>query len=187
MFRSPDAEARSEAAYDAVMAHWPVHYAERDVSTRIGPTHVIIGGQPEAKPVVLLHGQDSSATSWIYNAEDLAPLFQVPVRALWIGRAYLPAQSICGVMVECAEHARGRSLTNSIAALGYRTSRDSMGSARAGSGKQPTFGKESSRMKADTGTEAAVRAVLRKLAEGYAKRDFNLVRAAFAADPDVVT
>lgn len=41
-------------------------------------------------------------------------------------------------------------------------------------------------MKADAKTEAAVKAVLNKWAEGYAKRDWALFRATFAPDPDVV-
>lgn len=41
-------------------------------------------------------------------------------------------------------------------------------------------------MKADAKTEAAVKAVLDNLAEGYAKRDSALLRAAFAPDPGVV-
>jgi hypothetical protein len=41
-------------------------------------------------------------------------------------------------------------------------------------------------MKADAMTEAAVKAVLDKVAEGYAKRDLAHLRAAFAPDPDVV-
>jgi ketosteroid isomerase-like protein len=41
-------------------------------------------------------------------------------------------------------------------------------------------------MKADSTTEAAVKAALDKMAEAYAKRDLALLRAAFAPDPDVV-
>ena len=41
-------------------------------------------------------------------------------------------------------------------------------------------------MKADVMTEAAVKAVLDKVAEGYAKRNMALLLAAFAPDPDVV-
>lgn len=41
-------------------------------------------------------------------------------------------------------------------------------------------------MKAEALTEAAVKAVLDTLAEGYAKRDLTLLRSAFAPDPDVV-
>jgi ketosteroid isomerase-like protein len=35
-------------------------------------------------------------------------------------------------------------------------------------------------------TEAAVKAVMDRLADGYARRDMALLRAAFAPDPDVV-
>jgi uncharacterized protein (TIGR02246 family) len=41
-------------------------------------------------------------------------------------------------------------------------------------------------MKADPITEAAVKAVLDKVAEGYARRDLALLLSAFAPDPDVV-
>ena len=41
-------------------------------------------------------------------------------------------------------------------------------------------------MKADSMTETAVKAVLDKVAEGYAKRDPALLLSAFAPDPDVV-
>ncbi len=65
------------AAYDAVLAHWPVPYEERGVPTRLGPTHVLVSGKPGAQPLILLHGQDSSATSWIYNVGDLGRGFHV--------------------------------------------------------------------------------------------------------------
>ena len=41
-------------------------------------------------------------------------------------------------------------------------------------------------MKADATTEAAVKAVLDRMAEGYARRDLAQLRAAFAPDPDVL-
>ena len=75
LFRSVEGESRTVAAYDSVLARWPLPYEERDVSTRFGPTHVLISGSPGAKPLVLLHGQDSSATSWIYNVADLGRSF----------------------------------------------------------------------------------------------------------------
>ncbi len=77
LFRSPEGEARTVAAYDAVLARWPVPYEQQDVPTRLGPTHVLISGMPAAKPLMLLHGQDSSATSWIYNVRDLVQGFHV--------------------------------------------------------------------------------------------------------------
>jgi ketosteroid isomerase-like protein len=41
-------------------------------------------------------------------------------------------------------------------------------------------------MKADATTETAVKAVLDKVTEGYAKRDLAVLLSAFAPDPDVV-
>lgn len=41
-------------------------------------------------------------------------------------------------------------------------------------------------MRADAATETAVKAVMDRLAEGYTKRDINLVLEVFAPDPDVL-
>jgi pimeloyl-ACP methyl ester carboxylesterase len=84
LFKTLKGEAKSMAAYDAVLAHWPVAHEERDhyltlmdMPTRFGTTHVIVSGHEGAQPIVLLHGQDSSATSWIYNVADLGQDFRV--------------------------------------------------------------------------------------------------------------
>lgn len=65
------------AAYDAVLARWPVLYEEQDVPTRFGSTHILVSGSDGSKPVILLHGQDSSAASWIYNIADLSQAFRI--------------------------------------------------------------------------------------------------------------
>lgn len=41
-------------------------------------------------------------------------------------------------------------------------------------------------MKADAMTEMAVKAVLNKVAEGYSRRNMDILKACFAQDPDVV-
>jgi uncharacterized protein (TIGR02246 family) len=41
-------------------------------------------------------------------------------------------------------------------------------------------------MKADAATETTVKAVLNKVADGYARRDMAHVKSAFASDPDVM-
>jgi pimeloyl-ACP methyl ester carboxylesterase len=71
LYKTTAGEAKSMAAYDAVLAHWPVPYEELDIPTRFGTTHIIVSGPKRANSIVLLHGQDSSATSWIYNISDL--------------------------------------------------------------------------------------------------------------------
>lgn len=42
------------AAYDAVLRDWPVAYEELDLPTRVGTTHVIACGPPDAPPLVML-------------------------------------------------------------------------------------------------------------------------------------
>jgi pimeloyl-ACP methyl ester carboxylesterase len=65
------------AAYNAVLTLWPMPYEELYVSTCVGVTHIVASGPPNAKPVILLHGQDSAATSWIHNVHELARNFRV--------------------------------------------------------------------------------------------------------------
>jgi pimeloyl-ACP methyl ester carboxylesterase len=77
VFKSPHGESETVLAYAAVLAQWPVPYEELDLPTRFGATHVIACGPPGAKPIVLLHGQDSSATSWIHNIADFSRAFRV--------------------------------------------------------------------------------------------------------------
>jgi DNA-binding PadR family transcriptional regulator len=60
-----------------VLAHWPVPYEELDLPTQFGTTHIIVSGPNSGKPVLLLHGQDSCAISWIYNVVDLSQAFRI--------------------------------------------------------------------------------------------------------------
>jgi pimeloyl-ACP methyl ester carboxylesterase len=76
IFKSVDGEAKSVAVYAAALACWPVPFEELDAATRLGATHVVRSGPATAKPLILLHGQDSSATSWLYNMADLSKAFQ---------------------------------------------------------------------------------------------------------------
>ena len=79
IFKTPQGEAKCMRAYDAVLAHWPVPYEELDLTTRFGKTHVIVSGSTAAKPIILLHGQDSCAISWIYNITTLSQTHRVYV------------------------------------------------------------------------------------------------------------
>jgi pimeloyl-ACP methyl ester carboxylesterase len=76
LFKTGDGKAKTIAAYEATLAHWPVSYVELDLSTRFGSTHLIASGPSDAKPIILLHGQDSCAISWIYNIADLSRDFR---------------------------------------------------------------------------------------------------------------
>ena len=65
VFKTLEGEAKSIAAYNAVLNLWSTPYEELDVSTCFGVTHLIASGPSDAKPIILLHVQDSTATSWI--------------------------------------------------------------------------------------------------------------------------
>jgi pimeloyl-ACP methyl ester carboxylesterase len=71
-FKNPEGKARYLAAYDAVLADWPVAYEERDVPTRLGPTHVIASGPADEPPLILLPSFAASATVWRPNVEALS-------------------------------------------------------------------------------------------------------------------
>ncbi len=77
VFKSPEGEIRNLAAYDCVLSQWPVSYEEVEVPTQFGTTHLIACGPNSGKPLILLHGQDSSAISWIYNVAELSRAFRV--------------------------------------------------------------------------------------------------------------
>ena len=76
IFRTPESEAGFYAAYDAVLAQWPVPYEELDIPTRFGSTHVIASGPLQAPPVFLLHCYFGTATVWYPNMLGLSPHFR---------------------------------------------------------------------------------------------------------------
>ena len=76
-FKTEDGKARYVAAYDAALADWPVPYDEIDVPTRLGPTHVIASGDPDAPPLLLLPSFAGTAVVWRLNAEALSQRFRI--------------------------------------------------------------------------------------------------------------
>jgi pimeloyl-ACP methyl ester carboxylesterase len=77
VFKSPEGEAKSLAAYEYALSHCPVSYEELDLPTHFGTTHIIVSGPTSGKPILLLHGQDSCAISWIYNVAELSRAFRI--------------------------------------------------------------------------------------------------------------
>jgi pimeloyl-ACP methyl ester carboxylesterase len=75
-FASEAGRARYLAAYDAVLAAWPVPYEEIGVPTRLGPTHIVASGPPDAPPLVLLPSLAGTATVWRLNVEALSRRFR---------------------------------------------------------------------------------------------------------------
>ncbi|MGA2505092.1 MAG: alpha/beta hydrolase [Anaerolineales bacterium] len=70
-------ETISMTAYDAALKNWPVAYEEVNVNTRFGLTHIVVSGPDSGRPVILLHGQEASATMWQYNVQNLSQGFKI--------------------------------------------------------------------------------------------------------------
>lgn len=75
-FKSAESKARYLAAYDAALAEWPVPCEELDVPTRLGSTHVIASGPPDAPPLLLLPSLAASAMVWRLNVASLSRYFR---------------------------------------------------------------------------------------------------------------
>jgi len=71
-FKSTDAERKYAAAYDKVLAQWPVPFTQVTVNTPFAETHVIITGPEGSAPVVLLHATGMSSTVWLPNIGALS-------------------------------------------------------------------------------------------------------------------
>ena len=73
-FRSPAAQARYLAHYEARSAHWPwpVALETRSVETAWGSTFMRISGPSEGPPLVLLPGANTTSLSWNPVIEALA-------------------------------------------------------------------------------------------------------------------
>lgn len=68
----PAADPRFLAAYDAVLAHWPVPVEPLDLPSAFGTTHVLACGPEDAPPLVLLHGGGTTAAVWFANVGALS-------------------------------------------------------------------------------------------------------------------
>jgi pimeloyl-ACP methyl ester carboxylesterase len=76
VFRSPEAEAKYDAAYEAVLKQWPVPYDDFYIPTRFGDTHVIASGSKDAAPLVLLQPTGGGATIWFRNVGPLSQRYR---------------------------------------------------------------------------------------------------------------
>jgi pimeloyl-ACP methyl ester carboxylesterase len=65
------------AHYDARFQRMGVPYHSAYVETRFGPTHAVISGREDGKPIVLWHGGNTNASSWADWIPALAPTHHV--------------------------------------------------------------------------------------------------------------
>jgi pimeloyl-ACP methyl ester carboxylesterase len=71
-FKTDAGRERYLAAYDSALRDWPVPYRELDVQTRLGPTHLITSGPPDAPALLLLPSFAATATVWRPNIAALS-------------------------------------------------------------------------------------------------------------------
>lgn len=71
-FRTKKGQEDYFKAYDETLALWTLPYAEVYVDTAHGKTHVIICGNRDLKPLVLLHAASCGATIWYPNVRELS-------------------------------------------------------------------------------------------------------------------
>ncbi|MEX2974740.1 alpha/beta fold hydrolase [Streptomyces sp. C184] len=69
--------ASFSAAYDAVLAAWPVPVEPVDVRTDFGTTRVNVCGPADAPPLMLLPGGGTTSTVWYANVAELAATHRV--------------------------------------------------------------------------------------------------------------
>lgn len=63
--------------YDRWLQRYPVPFTGCMVETRFGMTHVVASGQPDAPPLLLLHGAGLNALMWFNQIEELSQHYRV--------------------------------------------------------------------------------------------------------------
>ena len=77
IFKTPELEKEYMAAYEAVLALWPVPHAPLEVQTQFGTTHVNACGPQEGPAMLLLPGFGANSTMWFPNIAALSSQFRV--------------------------------------------------------------------------------------------------------------
>jgi pimeloyl-ACP methyl ester carboxylesterase len=65
LYRKADGYGAVEVHYDRAFQRMGIPYETRFVDTRFGPTHTVLCGDAQGAPLVLWHGLNTNATSWI--------------------------------------------------------------------------------------------------------------------------
>jgi pimeloyl-ACP methyl ester carboxylesterase len=102
LYKSPQGEKIVMDMYAELLERWPVPRDELRLQTRIGETFIIASGPLSGAPIILLHGANSNALSWMGDIPTLAKLHRVyavdipgdpgrsaPSRPSWNGNGYL--------------------------------------------------------------------------------------------------
>ncbi|WP_206239317.1 alpha/beta fold hydrolase [Novosphingobium terrae] len=92
VFKSEGARRQVLERYRALLASWPIDHAQHLLPTRQGETFVLACGPEQAPPLILLHGMQANAASWLPDAALWSQKFRVYALDL-IGQPGLSAPS----------------------------------------------------------------------------------------------
>jgi len=76
IYKSDSYKEKLIEIYDSKLAAWPVPYESIYVNTQYGKIHVIVSGQENAPPVLLINASALSGWSWIHNVKELNKQFR---------------------------------------------------------------------------------------------------------------
>jgi pimeloyl-ACP methyl ester carboxylesterase len=79
LYKTAEGYQRVMDHYDATLQEMMVPYETRYVETSYGPTHILVCGKENGKPVVLWHGQNVNAMSWLHWLPTLTPIYRTYV------------------------------------------------------------------------------------------------------------
>lgn len=77
LYKTDEGKAIAYRSYDKAMELWDVEYNEEFVDTDYGKSHVIISGENNEQPIILLPGLFADATMWYPNVKYLSKHFKV--------------------------------------------------------------------------------------------------------------
>jgi pimeloyl-ACP methyl ester carboxylesterase len=77
LYKSPEGYQAVMANYDAAFENMGIPYQARYLETRFGATHAILSGDENGKPLVLWHGLNANATTWVTWMPALAPAYRL--------------------------------------------------------------------------------------------------------------
>ncbi len=72
VFKGPHHKKVFIQSYDKSLKLWDVPFQEEDIQTSFGKAHIIISGQKDGSPLILLHGMDATSTMWFPNIKALS-------------------------------------------------------------------------------------------------------------------
>jgi pimeloyl-ACP methyl ester carboxylesterase len=79
LYKSAEGYQRVMEHYDGTLQEMAIPYEARYVETSFGPTHIVICGKENGKPIVLWHGQNANMMSWLHWIPSFAPNYRIYV------------------------------------------------------------------------------------------------------------